>query len=142
MTRDEINQVATDLYKKYNTLDPYKLCKELGYEVIHEDMPSRLRGYTNEIKRIRFIHLNNLKSELEQYISCLHEIGHNVCKHDDNIIFHSGTTLHVTSKEENEANLFIIYYLLAPYTPMDLHGLTKEQIADMIGIEKELMRLL
>lgn len=142
MEKEKIKALAIKTYNKYKTSDPFSICKQKGYEVIKIPMPLKLKGYTTEKNRIKFIYINNQYSYEEQYFTCVHELGHNICKHEDNILFNHLYTYHLSNREENEANIFAASFILAKYSEEQLEGLTITQISQMTGIDEKHLRLL
>ncbi len=142
MIDTQIDNKIIKLVNECGTIDPFKISKLKDYVVQKLDMPLRLRGYTTAKRRINIIFINDLLPYEVQMQTCAHELGHIQCGHTDNAIYTSINTLNIVGKKENEANKFMLQLFLSQYTPMDLHGLTKDQVANMIGIERKLMELL
>lgn len=130
---------AHEIYRSHETSNPFTIADKKGYVVIKKSMPVELRGFTTKAFRIPIIHINNLYSEDEQEFTCLHEIGHIVCGHDDNAIFLLNNTTQVVSKYENEADDFACAMKLASYSDDELSGLSLDQVASMINVDREII---
>lgn len=134
----EISRIAKKVYKEYGN-NPFSICKEKDYIVKLIDMPASLKGYTTMTNRINIIYINSKLNEKERKFTCLHELGHILLKHDDNILFNKKYTLNSGNKEENEANNFAVQMLLEDYSREDLETLSINQIANLIGVEKNIL---
>ena len=141
MQKEEIIILANQTYKKFNTVDPFKIAYYLDYIVIFKDMPPKIRGYTLRKFRINIIYLNENLNDADIRNTLLHELGHIFCKHDENRIFTSLKTRFVTAKLENEADLFSVAMLLNTLDKEDLEKYTLKQISYKLGIEESKMKL-
>lgn len=142
MKLNEIEKIVNKIRSECYSIDPFIICSMKDYQIVKMNMPKKLRGYTTTKKRIKIIYINNIFSEEIQRQTCAHELGHIECLHKDNIAYASTNTLFVTDREENDANLFLLTLFLSEYNPLELSGLTKGQIANLIGVEEKLMHLL
>lgn len=134
----EISRIAKKIYKEYGN-NPFLICQDKDYIVKLIDMPTSLKGYTTKANRINIIYINSKLDEKERKFTCLHELGHILLKHDDNILFNKKYTLNSGNKEENEANNFAVQMLLEDYSSEDLETLSINQIANLIGVEKNIL---
>lgn len=130
---------AKAIFDQCGTADPFKIADNKDYVVMKREMPLELKGFTVKKYRIPVIHINSLYSEDEQEFTCLHEIGHIVCGHDDNAIFLLNNTTQVVNKYENEADDFACAMKLAPYSDDELSGLSLDQVASMINVDMEII---
>lgn len=103
----KIENTVKKLIKRYKTNNPYKLCEQMGIEVVHADIGS-LKGMYTCIKRNRFIVINENLDDKIKNIVCAHELAHDQ--------LHRGMSSSswmkdydltiVNSKYEYEANMF------------------------------------
>ncbi len=128
----DVLKKAKNLIKTYETTDPFLICDYKDYIVQRIPMPKNLKGYTTEYKRVKIICINSNYSEESQRFTCFHELGHILLGHDGNIFFDKKYTLKVSSKEENEANLFATACMLSSYP--HLKKLTIPELSDATGI--------
>lgn len=96
---------VNQLIKKYDTNCPFKLAKNLGIEIIYEDLGST-RGYFNKVFNIKMIHINEDSNEKDRQFICAHELGHAVLHPNANTPFLKKHTFFVTDRIEFEANIF------------------------------------
>ena len=107
---DAIVAQVNTLIEKYKTSSPFKLAKEMGIEVIYENLGSIL-GYYSKSFRIKTIHINEKVSEGQKMFICCHELGHAVLHPEANTPFLKKHTLFSTEKIELEANYFAVHLL-------------------------------
>lgn len=136
MQREDIIKLANKTFKKFNTVDPFKIASEIDCKIIYRDMPKKIKGYTLKNFRINIIYLNENLDDNELRNTLLHELGHIFCKHDENRIFTSLKTRFVTAKLENEADLFSVAMLLNTLDKEDLEKYTSKQLSYKLGIEE------
>ena len=65
--KDYIQSVASGLIKRYDTRDPFELCKAIGVEIFYADL-GHLKGMYKYLKRNRFAVINE---KLDDYIKKL-----------------------------------------------------------------------
>lgn len=141
MQKKEIINLANEIYKKFNTADPFKIIENIDCSVIYKDMPKKIRGFTLKNFRINLIYINTCLNEIEMRNTLLHELGHIFCGHDGNRIFTSLKTHFVTAKLENEADLFYVAILMNLLEKEEIEGYSLEQISNRLGIEKDKLQL-
>lgn len=141
MQKKEIIDIANKIYRKFNTANPFKIAREMGYTIIFSDMPSKLKGYTLKIQRINLIYLNENLSENETRNTLLHELGHIFCKHDENRIFTSLNTHQVVSKLENEADLFFVSMLINTLEEDEIKRYDLKQLSYLLGVDEIKLKL-
>lgn len=127
---------AKAIFNQCGTADPFKIANFKDYVVVKKEMPLELKGFTLKKFRIPVIYINSLYDESEQEFTCLHEIGHIVCGHDDNAIFLMNNTTQVVSKYENEADDFACALKLLSFDREEIERLSLEQISSLAGIDK------
>lgn len=107
-----IKKVVNDLFSKYQTKDPFKLCQCLGIVVVEEPLGT-INGYYNEVLGVRFIHINSgLATEYQRKLTVAHELGHAVLHPGLNCNFLKKHTLFNIDRFEKEANSFAVHLLL------------------------------
>lgn len=130
---------AKILFNQCGTTDPFKIAGYKDYVVVKKEMPLELKGFTLKKFRIPVIHINSLYDESAQEFTCLHEIGHIVCGHDDNAIFLLNNTSQVVSRYENEADDFACALKLLSFDPEEIEQLSLEQISSLAGIDETVL---
>lgn len=142
--RDFIKNTAESLIKKYDTRDPFELCKAVGVYVVFADLGS-LKGMYKYLKKNRFAIINEqLDSETKRLV-CAHELGHDqlhqeIAKH---ICLQEFALYDMKNRPEYEANLFAAEILL-PDDRILTHaheGYDIEQIAKELSIDINLVAL-
>lgn len=141
LTKANIEKITEKILQKYQTVNPFELCAYKGIEVVHQTMPISLKGYTTEYNRIKMILLNNKNTDQENYFTCCHELGHIFLKHNDNIFFYEKRTLHITNREETEADHFAIALILKKYEDEDTKDLTIDQLSRLTGIPQSKLQV-
>lgn len=106
---------AIELYKEYNTANPYELCDYLGIHVVKHDLPINIKGFFQCIYDEYIIFVN---SNLEQTnpVVC-HELGHILMHSHLNTVFLEDHTRFVVNRFENEADLFAATLLMLDLDP-------------------------
>lgn len=127
---------ARTLFNSCGTADPYQIANYKDYIVIKKEMPLELKGFTLKKFRVPVIYINNLFSESEQEFICLHEIGHIVCGHDDNVIFLLNNTTQIVNKYENEADDFACVMKLLSLEVGDSSELDSKTLESLTGIKR------
>lgn len=109
MDANEIVQLAQNLKKKYNDLNPINICEKLNFKINYIKLkPNIYPAYTTKIGKLSIINLNKHFTLTSQCVLCAHELGH-ALMHGDKLINefdddHNGTY-------EYEANLFAVALL-------------------------------
>ena len=106
-----IKGAVEKLIKKYNTNDPFHLCRELDIAIYYEDLGNIL-GFYDVHFRIKSIHLNTSLPEHMLPFVCVHELGHARLHPALNTPFLSKYTLFSIDKIEKQANRFAVELLL------------------------------
>ena len=76
MSLKKITNKGSNLVKRCNTRDPFKIAEAIGVKVMFVDNFEKLKGVYRVIKRNRWIFINSNLSERMQRIVCAHELGH------------------------------------------------------------------
>lgn len=101
---------VSNLTKKWETRDPYQLCKYLKINVIYRELGG-IKGYYTKCLRKKFIIINSELDEFSEKIVLAHELGHALLHNDDILFMKSCFVCHKSSLYEKEANLFTTYLL-------------------------------
>ena len=139
MSVEYITQKGAQLVKKFGTRDPFKIAEGLGIKVMFVDDLKNLKGVYRVIKRNRWIFINSNLPERMQRIVCAHELGHMFLHKNSNALFMDTRTHFVKTKYENEANTFAAELLIPDSVILDNPGMTKNQIARIMGYEEKIL---
>lgn len=133
---------ALRLVKKYDTSDPFKICKELNIRIFYTDLGTT-RGLYTYNKRNKFITINSGLEEPECQIVCAHELGHAILHHDSNRVYLDSIMLTRPNVEENEANCFAAHLLVPDETLQEYRGFefSINQIASDLGLPVNILEL-
>jgi len=94
-----------NLIEKYNTRNPYELCRRLKITIICRDL-GKPKGWFQKVLRRKYIFLNKKLDEYSKLIVLCHELGHAILHNSEKIRFMKMNFLNYTSELENEANEF------------------------------------
>lgn len=134
MGKNRIKNIVEKTIKKYGH-DPFEICSMKDIIVKTMDMPNKLKGYTTTYRRIPIIFINSNLTYQQRKFVCLHELGHILLKHEDNILFKQTYTLDNGCKEEKEANYFAIQFMVNGLDKDELRCLNMQQFARVIGTD-------
>ena len=142
--RDYIQTVAHELIKKYDTRDPFELCKAIGVEVFYADLGS-LKGMYKYLKKNRFAVINEKLDSYSKTLVCAHELGHDILHQDlaKRVCLQEFMLYDMKSRPEYEANLFASEILLPDDKILTLahDGYDIEQIAKALSIDINLVAI-
>lgn len=130
-------RIAESLVRKYNTRDPFRIARELGYVVVRVPLQG-IRGFCQRLKRRQVIYIDSNLPEWEARFVCAHEIGHALMHRGYNRIFMDTNTYFPVNRQEIEASRFAIDLL---YDDEDLRFFLEYPIqvaADYMGVSIEL----
>lgn len=71
----DIKKKVDNLIKKYETSNPFLLCKYLKITILFLEL-GKTKGYFKKTLRKKFIIINSELSEFERKIVCAHELAH------------------------------------------------------------------
>lgn len=130
--RDYIQTIAHELITKFDTRDPFELCKAIGVEVFYADL-GNLKGMYKYLKKNRFAVINEKLDIYTRTLVCAHELGHDILHKDlaKKICLQEFMLYDMRSRPEYEANLFASEILLPDEKIFTLahEGYDVEQIA-------------
>jgi len=111
---DYISEVVDDLVRKYDTRDPYRICKELDVKIRLKDLGKNIKAYYLYQSRVRSIVVNNRISEPMRRILVAHELGHDRLHKEIAMLkgFRETVFFSITQPIEYEANLFAAELLI------------------------------
>ena len=127
--------------KKYQTRNPFEICREKNIDIVYSDLEDDVRGIYQYYKRKRIIHLNANLSKVEQRGVLAHELGHVDMHQDYNCIFLARFTYSTRDKYECQANVYASELLLPDKPSRDYWDYSYEQLAIVYGVPIELVML-
>ena len=101
------------LVKKYDTRDPFSICKSMDIHIRYKDLGYGIKAFYFYQSRIKNIVLNNRVEQEFRRVLCAHELGHLFLHKKVNAIFMDTHTFMNHNRFEKEANRFAIELLLA-----------------------------
>ena len=121
-TAARIIETVEKLIKKYDTRDPYELCKCLGIKIHFYDMEKKLKGFFFYQSRQKNIVIDSNVNDILERILVAHELGHAVLHAQIAMMkgFQEMEVLDGSSLEENEANFFAAELLLEDSEVLEL----------------------
>lgn len=142
--RDYIQTIAHELITKFDTRDPFELCKAIGVEVFYADL-GNLKGMYKYLKKNRFVVINEKLDVYTRTLVCAHELGHDILHQDlaKKICLQEFMLYDMRSRPESEANLFASEILLPDEKifALALEGYDVEQIAKELCIDVNLVAI-
>lgn len=113
-TATHIIRAVEKLIKKYDTRDPYELCKLLGIKIHYYDLQKKLKGFFYYQSRQKNIVIDSNVNEVLERILIAHELGHAIL-HTKIAMMRGFQEMEVfdgSSLEEDKANFFAAELLL------------------------------
>ena len=107
----EISIKVKSIIKRHSTNNPFIIANEKNIIVVFEPL-GKYRGYYNKVFRQKFIHINENLGEIQQRITCAHELGHSLLNTNINTPFMRCNTLYSLNKYERQANIFASHLLI------------------------------
>jgi len=138
---DFIQKKVSELYKKYNTKNPFELAKLLNITVLYEEL-GEINGYYNSYVREKMIHINNNLDYKKQLFTCAHELGHAIIHPNSSTPFLRKNTLFSINKLEMEANQFAMDLLINDSEFKELledHLWSTYQLSNYFGVDLEII---
>jgi Zn-dependent peptidase ImmA (M78 family) len=135
-----IDDIISELIKRYNTNNPLDIAKKMNINLIEFTLDKELCGYYRYIRRNKYIVINNSLVDSMKLFVIAHELGHAILHPRINTYFLRRYTLFPVGRIENEANEFATKLLIRLY---ELHeGITKENLLKNCGIPPEMARFI
>ncbi len=134
----DIRKTVETLCRKYQTRDPFKICREKGIIVQFEALGT-VRGYYSCSYRSKVIHLNEDLDEQQQLFTCCHELGHAILHPKANTPFLRANTLFSINRYEQEANCFAVCMLFPKdYVQREFEDCSIVRVAESLGLPLDL----
>lgn len=105
---DFISKKVNIITRKFDTRDPFEICKYMDIHVHYKDLGNALKAYYFYQSRIKNIVINSRSGMIVRRILCAHELGHSVL-HDELAAMRGFQELELFDEivpTEYEANLF------------------------------------
>ncbi len=97
---------ARNLIRKHGTTDPYRIAREMKFDVMFLPLPDRVNGMWRRILGRKYIVIDDALDEWQQKAVLCHELGHYLLHRDDASSSMAGRTFFSNTRYEHEANLF------------------------------------
>ena len=133
-----IKQKANSMARKFNSRNPLEIIKNLNVILVYYPLKD-VRGFYQFFQRNNIIYIDGNLPENEQIVVCAHELGHMLLHKNSNALFMDTRTHFVTTKYENEANTFAAELLIPDSIILENPGMTKSQIAHLVGYDEKIM---
>ena len=139
----DIVKLVKKIVKKYNTNNPFDICREMDIIVIETSLGKKTRGFYQYLKRNHVIYLDSDLEYKEKKIVLAHELGHALMHKKINAIFLDTRTFLKTSYYEKDADTFAITLLISDKELLEYinYEYTIENIANIYGCSQELIKL-
>jgi hypothetical protein len=99
-------QLVADLLDKYQTEDPFKLSEYLGFEVVFQPLPEKIRSSLVSVNNTNYIVLNTRTSRKTQTANCVTELGkYLLSPHREEVSYH---TVDQSTSFKAELTVFIM----------------------------------
>ena len=139
-----IIELVRKTIEKYNTRNPFEICREAGIGVKFKDI-GNLKGFYSVINKRTYIVINDSISEKEAELVCAHELGHHLL-HDylaDNPVIREISFYDPQTRPELEANVFAAELLIADDEMLELvnSDYTLKQIAAILGYDLNIVKI-
>lgn len=105
---DFIHEKVNIITRKFNTRDPFEICKKMNIHIHYKDLGDSLKAYYFYQSRIKNIVINSRSDKVLQRTLCAHELGHAIL-HGKYASVHGFQELEMFNNlipTEYEANLF------------------------------------
>jgi Zn-dependent peptidase ImmA (M78 family) len=139
---DWIKDTIVNLLEKYGTNEPTELATLLGINIVYEFLAD-MQGYYVKSNKHKFIVVNDNLDYYDQRVVIAHELGHALLHPELNTSFMTNSTYMNVDKYECQANRFVAELLLPDGFEQgyEFKGKTVEQIAGMVGLGVEIVKL-
>ncbi|MDO5089742.1 MAG: ImmA/IrrE family metallo-endopeptidase [Leptotrichiaceae bacterium] len=103
--RKNIKQRVKNLIEKYNTKNPYELCRKLNIHIKYMDL-GNIKGYFKKVLGNKYIVINENLDDYSKKVVLSHELGHGVMHSSKDVLLMKENFYRYTPELENEANEF------------------------------------
>lgn len=108
----DIKKKVDNLIKKYETSNPFLLCKYLKITILFLEL-GKTKGYFKKTLRKKFIIINSELSEFERKIVCAHELAHAILHSSNDMKFMlDNNVICKRNVLEVQANEFVKFLLI------------------------------
>lgn len=133
-----------ELVRKHGTRNPFRLCKEVGIEIVYDDLGS-LKGIYTILFDTKYILINQSLNTPMRKIVCAHELGHDQLHHEfaEDKMIKEIMVYDMKSRPEYEANLFACHILLDEKNVYKYakQGYNAQQIANILNTDDNIVLL-
>lgn len=139
----DIKKKVTQLIKKHNTSDPFKLADLTNIAVQFGDLGGKYLGNYIQYRRSKIIIIDQLRTPANRLpFICAHELGHAICTPKDNTRWLKNYTMSINAdKVERQANTFAVELLLPDELLREYECHSIYTLASMVGVPQELVGL-
>lgn len=134
---DFIHNKVEEIIKKYDSRDPFLICRYMNIRIHYKDLGTALKAYYFYQSRIKNIVINSRSGMIVRRILCAHELGHAVLHGKLATMrgFQELELFDMTTPAEYEANLFVAELIISDE---DLLELLNERDKSFFRIANEL----
>lgn len=136
----DIKKIVECITKKYYSRDPFDIARSMNAIILFAPLVD-IRGFYQFFQRNNIIYIDEDLSEADMKMVCAHELGHMVLHKKYNTVFMDTRTHFNTGKYEIEAYKFAVELLIDDVFFLENWQYTTEQMARMLGYQKELIEL-
>ena len=97
---------ARNLIRKHGTTDPWRIAREMKFDVMFLPLPDRVNGMWRRVLGRKYIVIDDALDEWQQRAVLCHELGHYLMHRDYASYSMAGRTFFSNTRYEHEANLF------------------------------------
>lgn len=134
-----IKKKVDSLIKKYETRNPFLLCKYLKITVLFLEL-GKTKGYFKKTLRKKFIIINNELSEFERKIVCAHELAHAILHSSNDMKFMLNNDIickrNILEIEANEFIKFLLFDSIEFEDRMELQHIKSEILIEIFACHK------
>ena len=97
---------ARNLIRKHGTTDPWRIAREMKFDVMFLPLPDRVNGMWRRVLGRKYIVIDDALDEWQQKAVLCHELGHYLMHRDYASYSMAGRTFFSNARCEHEANRF------------------------------------
>lgn len=140
----KIREFVVDLKCRYNSTDPFFICKNLDISIISMDLPTRVKGFYVKFFESKIIYINSLLEDHEKRCICAHELGHAIFHEEINSIFMNKESETDIKKYRTRADYFAACLLIDDNIFKEFYDnkyQSLEEIALFSGVDRKLVEI-